>query len=108
VAIDVAAAAIEATDRNSLANGVHDVVRASTTPLVELDGRFQVVLANVLAPDLIVMAADLRRVVAPGGVLVISGILAERHDHALAALLPLRPMSTATADGWAAVTLQAD
>ena len=60
-----------------------------------------------LAPTLIDLAADLRRVVAGSGVLIISGVLAERHDHVEAALLPLRRIRRATLDGWAAITLSA-
>ena len=107
VAIDISPAAVEATDANAMTNGVADAVNASTTALAEVAGEFDIVLANVLAPALIDMAADLRRVLACGGVLVVSGILADRHDHVLEALLPLVPVATATLDGWAAVTLAA-
>jgi ribosomal protein L11 methyltransferase len=107
VAIDIAAAAVEATDANARANGVADVVSASSTPLAEVTGEFDVVLANLLAPALIDLSADLRRVVAAGGVLVVSGILVDRHAHVLEALAPLVPMATACQDGWAAVTLGA-
>ena len=106
VGIDISTAAVEATGANALVNGVADVVEPSTTPLAHVAGEFDIVLANVLAPTLIDMAVDLRRVVAPGGVLVVSGILAERHEHVLAALAPLTPVATATVDGWAAVTLR--
>ena len=107
VGIDISVAAVEATDANARANGVADVVDASTAPLAELVGEFDIVLANVLAPALIDMAADLRRVVAPGGVLVISGILADRHGHVLEALEPLVPVATVVEAGWVAVSLTA-
>jgi ribosomal protein L11 methyltransferase len=106
VGVDISTAAVEATQANAMANGVTHAVDASTTPLADVTGEFDVVLANVLAPALIDMAVDLRRVVAPGGVLVVSGVLADRHVHVLEALAPLRPVATATADGWAAVTLR--
>jgi ribosomal protein L11 methyltransferase len=106
VGIDISTAAVEATGANALANGVAEVVDVSTTPLADVTGEFDVVLANVLAPALIDMAVDLRRLVAPGGVLVVSGILADRHDHVLEALSPLHPVAIATVDGWAAVTLR--
>ena len=51
-------------------------------------------------------ADDLRRVTRPGGRLVISGILADDHAHALEALAPMRVVSTATHGGWAAVLLR--
>ncbi len=105
VAIDISNAAIEATTNNAAANGVSAAISASTTPLGDIAGSFDVVVANVLAPTLIEMADDLRRVVAAGGVLVISGVLADRHDNVVGALAPLVPIRTSIMDGWAAVTL---
>lgn len=105
VAIDISEAAIEATRENALRNGVEHLVAASSTPLADLDGEFDLVLANVLAPTLVEMAPDLRRVLAAGGRLVISGVLAERHDHVVAALAPLRAVRTDVLDAWAAVEL---
>jgi len=106
VAIDHQAAAVAATVDNAARNGVGDVVTASATPLAEIDGEFEVVLANLLAPTLVELAAELRRVTAPGGVLVVSGVLEGRHDHVLAALAPMRPVRTWSLDGWAAVALE--
>lgn len=105
VALDRHAAAIEATGANSARNGVSDVVEVATTPLAEVDGEFDIVLANLLGPILVDLAHDLRRVLAPDGVLIVSGILADRHDHVLAALEPLRVVRSATMGEWAAVTL---
>ena len=106
-AIDISPASLATTRANASANGVADLVEVSTTPLSEIDGVFDIVVANILAPTLIDLADDLRRVVAGSGVLIISGVLAERHDHVEAALLPLRRMRRATLDGWAAITLTA-
>ena len=105
IGIDIATAAIEATIANAASNDVEHLVAASTTPLAELNGSFDIVVANVLAPALVDMAADLSGVLADGGVLVISGVLADRHLHVLDALAPLEPTSTLTMDGWAAVSL---
>jgi len=107
VAIDIAEAAREATVENAARNGVGDRIDVSTRPLGDVAGRFDVVLANILAPTLIALAPDLRRVLSPDGALVVSGILAEAHDHVLAALAPLRRVSTDQLDGWAAVELRA-
>ena len=64
------------------------------------------VLANLLAPTLLALADDLVRVVAPGGALVISGLLADRHEHVVAALAPLQPVERRTKEGWTAITLR--
>lgn len=103
--IDVADVAVAATRDNAARNGVDNLVVADTTPLAALDGSYDVVVANVLAPVLVELASDLIRVTAPGGRLVISGILADRYDHVLSALAPLRAERTDVLAGWAAVTL---
>lgn len=106
-AIDISPASVPITTANATANGVGDRVHVSMTPLADINGVFDVVVANILAPTLIELADDLRRVVAPTGVLVISGVLASRHEHVETALLPLRSTHVETMDGWAAITLSA-
>ncbi len=106
VGVDIAPAAVTVTRANAEANGVADRVDVSTTDLADVEGSFDLVLANILAPTLVALAADLRRLVAPGGALVVSGILANAHEHVLAALAPLRPVATDEMDGWVAVTLR--
>lgn len=106
VAIDIAQPAVAATLDNADRNAVRDRIEASTTPLAEIDGEFRLVAANILAPALIELAADLQRVTSADGSLVISGILAERHDHVLAALAPMEVVAVDTHDGWAAIQLR--
>jgi ribosomal protein L11 methyltransferase len=89
-----------------VANGVADRVEVSTTDLADVDGTYEVVVANILAPTLVALAADLQRVLAPGGALVVSGILADAHQHVLTALAPLAVVSTDEMNGWVAVTLR--
>jgi ribosomal protein L11 methyltransferase len=103
-AVDVASAAVEATRDNAVRNGV--VVEVDTASVGELEGEFDLVVANILAPILVELAVDLRRLTAPNGHLVVSGILAEHHEHVLAALAPMTVERTDTLDGWAAVTLR--
>jgi ribosomal protein L11 methyltransferase len=105
VAIDIAEAAREATDDNARRNGVADRIEASTTPLAEIEGSFDLVVANVLAPALVAMAEDLRRLTGPGGRLVVSGVLAGRHDHVVRALEPMQVVETCELEGWAATEL---
>jgi ribosomal protein L11 methyltransferase len=105
VAIDIASAAVAVGRANAAANGVSDRVDVSTTPLSQVDRQFDIVVANILAPALVQLADDLVRVAGPSGVLIISGVLADRHDHVEAALRPLRRSRRAVLDGWAALTL---
>lgn len=105
-AIDISPAAVEATGRNAAANGVAAVVDVSGRTLAAVDEPFDLVLANLLAPTVVDLAAELRRVVAPGGALVVSGVLADAHGRVLEALTPMRAVDTVTRDGWAAVLLR--
>ncbi|MCU1396962.1 MAG: prmA [Acidimicrobiales bacterium] len=104
-AIDISPASIPTTRHNAELNGVGGSIEVSTTPLADVDGRYDIVLANILAPTLIELAADLIRVTADDGRMIISGILSEHHDHVLAALAPLRPVAQLDRDGWTAITL---
>lgn len=106
VGIDIAPASVPVTQANALANDVADQIDVSTTDLADVDGTYDVVVANILAPTLIALATDLQRVLADGGALVISGILTTAHEHVLAALAPLQVVATDEMDGWSAVTLR--
>ena len=105
-AIDVSVAAVAATRDNAERNGVAGRVTASTTALADVDGPFDIVCANILAPTLVDLASDLRRVTAPAGVLVVSGVLADAHDHVVAALAPMRVVDRLVREGWAAIVLR--
>jgi len=106
VAIDIADAAREATTDNAQRHGVDDRIDVSTTPIGHIDGVFDVVLANVLAPALVGMAPDLKRLTAHDGTLVVSGVLAGGYDHVAAALEPMRPVGAQHLDGWSAVSFE--
>ena len=101
-AIDLSDAAVEAT----LDNAVDDTITVDNAALATLEGDYDIVVANILAPVLVSMADDLRRLTAATGTLIISGVLAENHAHVLAALEPLRVADTLESDGWVAVTLR--
>lgn len=101
-AIDIAPAAVPVTRENAARNGV--TVDVSNRTLAAIEGPFDVVVANILAPVLIELADDLRRVT--GRVLIISGVLDGAFDHVLAALEPMVPVDVETLDGWAAVSLR--
>jgi ribosomal protein L11 methyltransferase len=105
-AIDISDAAVTATQSNAAANGVGSLVHASTTAAGELAGPYDVIVANILAPALVGLAGELKRLLQPAGVLVISGVHADRHDHVAAALAPLQVTDRATKDGWAVLTLR--
>lgn len=105
-AIDISPASLGTAAENARLNGVESLISVTTTPLAEVDGPYDIVVANILAPTLIALAADLRRVTSPSGVLILSGLLADHHEHVEAALAPMRRIDREVREGWAAITLR--
>ena len=105
-AVDVASAAVEASIDNARRNHVDELVHVDATDLADIEGDYDLVLANILAPTLVALAADLRRVTRPAGRLVVSGVLADAHDHVLEALSPMQVVRTDSFDGWACIELR--
>jgi ribosomal protein L11 methyltransferase len=75
-AVDVDPDAVAVTRENAERNGVADRVATDETPVGELTERYPVVVANIEAKTLVELAPALLARVAPGGLLVLSGILA--------------------------------
>ena len=80
VAIDIDPDATAVTAENLALNGVDASVEVSTTPLGEVSGTFAIVVANILAEELVRLAAELVGRVLPGGFLILSGILTEKEE----------------------------
>jgi ribosomal protein L11 methyltransferase len=75
VAVDVDPIAVAATADNAAVNGVADRVAASVRGLGELGEAFPLVLANIQAHVLRALRDELIACTAPGGALVLSGLL---------------------------------
>ena len=106
VAIDISPASPAITIANAQANGVEQLISVSCDPLDQLDDEFDLVVANILAPVLIELAADLTRSVTPGGTLILSGLLEDRYDHVVAAMTGFAVVAIERMDGWVALTLR--
>lgn len=109
LAIDIDPESPTVTVDNARRNGVGDVVSASSASLAEVvagGASFELVAANLLAPVIAELAADLVAAVAPGGTLVVSGLLADRWEASMPALEPLAVVRVEVEDGWAAVALR--
>jgi ribosomal protein L11 methyltransferase len=79
VATDVDPIAVGAAQENLERNGVGDRVDASEARLADVAGTFELVMANIQADVLLSLRDALAAKVAPGGALVLSGLL---HDQA--------------------------
>jgi ribosomal protein L11 methyltransferase len=100
-AVDIDEAAVRATDDNAAANQV-----SLHSGLPELaQGRYQTVLANILATPLKVLAPLLCGYVAPGGSLVLAGILERQADELKQAYAPHAQLEVSDSeDGWILMT----
>jgi ribosomal protein L11 methyltransferase len=100
-AVDIDPAAVEAARANAAANAVH-----ITTGLPDLaTGRYRVVLANILATPLKMLGPLLCAHVAPGGALVLAGILERQADELKAAYAPHAVLEVSDSeDGWVLMT----
>ncbi len=85
VGIDNDPVAVKVARENAALNGVGAALELGEEPLDSLAGTFDVVVANILANTLVDMAAALARRLAPGGVAVVSGILAPQAEGVRAA-----------------------
>ena len=96
-AVDIDPAAVQATRDNALHNGV--ALQASLPDLAH--GRYGVVLANILATPLKLLAPLLSGHVRPGGWLVLAGILERQAEEIAAAYAPWLPLAVADMEeGW--------
>ncbi len=100
-AVDIDGAAVDATLLNAEANGVQ--LKAGLSELAQ--GRYDIVLANILATPLKVLAPLLCEHVAPGGSLVLAGILERQADELKLAYAPYAGLEVSdTEDGWILMT----
>lgn len=79
-AADIDPVAVETTRDNARANGLAPLVRAVRAdgldhPALAAAGQFDLIAANILARPLVRLARPLARALAPGGELVLSGLL---------------------------------
>jgi ribosomal protein L11 methyltransferase len=86
LAIDNDPTAIVVTRENVATNSVGEQVQASDLDLAQIPEVFDWVMANILAPTLVALAEPLIAHTAPGGSLVLSGLLATQEDEVLAAI----------------------
>jgi ribosomal protein L11 methyltransferase len=101
VAVDIDPAAVQSTELNASANGV--ALRAGLPD--QAVGLYDVVLANILATPLKVLAPLLCSHVSPSGHLVLAGILERQADELMEAYAPhCRLVVADREDGWILMT----
>lgn len=110
IAVDTDPIAIDATSDNASINRVADRISASTTPLGQLGEQFPLVLANIQAHVLRELRLALVASLAPGGTLVLSGLLTPQAEplaieFVAAGLAVVRIRASHDDPQWSSVTL---
>jgi ribosomal protein L11 methyltransferase len=104
--VDIDPQAIESAKLNAERNkcAIDFYVPDEFTASQYADSRFDIVVANILSSPLKLMAPMLSGRVAPGGSLILSGVLARQAEEVAAAYAPFIKLSVwAELDGWVAL-----
>jgi ribosomal protein L11 methyltransferase len=116
LAIDVDADVIEVVRENAARNDMASRIEARAGTIESVTRAFPWVFANIEARVLRPLAGELARVLAPGGTLVLSGILASEHDAMVELYTSLPKKLThaitkrrgeAAGEGWVAIAFTA-
>jgi len=105
VGVDIEAQAIVATRRNAALNGFEQRVVATQAPLGEIEGSFDVVVANIGRSALVELAPGLIAHVSPNGWLAVSGFSPAQCTDIADLLSPLQTLERRTRDEWSALVL---
>ncbi len=113
LATDIDPIATDVAADNVRLNGVSDHVETETAtgfdhPVFAARGPFDLVIANILAGPLIELAPSMVQHVAPGGSIILSGILDRQGDAVLAAYTSqgFRHIRTLLREGWVTLHLK--
>lgn len=107
VAHDVDDEAVRVSRENAELNGVAERLTLFHGALAAVPAeRFPLVLANIEARVLVPLAAEFAARVAPGGVLILGGVLAHERDRVLEAYAALEPIAVRAQGEWIALELR--
>lgn len=113
LATDIDAIATRVARDNARLNEVGALVRCVTapglaSPVFAEHGPFDLVVANILARPLMRLAPQMADIVAPGGDIVLSGILSSQRRQVIAAYAAqrFRHIVTTTREGWVTILLR--
>ena len=113
LATDIDPVAVAVAADNVRLNGVAAQVTTAAAdgfadPVFARHGPFELIVANILAGPLMQLAPQMRRHLAPGGALVLSGILDRQHDAVVDAYAAqgFRHLDTLHREGWVTIHLE--
>jgi len=106
--LDLDPEALKVAEENLLRNGVEGIMSVSSIPLHRLGETYDLVIANLTAPVITQMAANLSRCVSPEGWLVLSGILNEQMEEVVKSFQAhyFKEVDSWTMEEWRAILLR--
>ena len=107
IAIDIERAAVLEARHNFALNGLTPPLCVQGGP-ASLRGRYPLVVANLVMPLLDLVADDLAALTAPGGSLIVSGVLESERERLLPSYLArgCEPLDSRAREGWIAFHLR--
>ena len=106
IGMDINPSCVPVSQENARLNQVSNQWSVTTEPVAVIGFPANLVVANILAPALIELSGELKRLTRPDGVLIISGVLAEHYEHVALALEPLQEFDRVEQGGWVAVAFR--
>jgi len=111
LASDIDPVAVEVTRENARANGVAPLVAAVTadgltSPVLSVGAPYDLIIANILASPLTQLAPSIQKALAPGAILVLSGLLNNQEKLVTSFYQNLRLRATRRAGPWSALVLE--
>ncbi len=104
---DIDQLAVEVARRNAALNGLESKTGYAAGDLLSVvEGKYPIVVANIVADVILTLLKDLHKVLLPGGLFVASGIIDDRKDELLAAIqkAELTIENIEEERGWVAIT----
>jgi ribosomal protein L11 methylase PrmA len=108
VGVDIDAQAIESTRRNAALNGMEQRVVATLGRLDQVEGTFDVVVANIGRAALVELAPELMARVGSTGWVAVSGFSPALGPTVAACFRPFAVVAQRECDDWAALVIQGD
>ena len=109
-AIDNDPVAVQIATDNIADNNLSRIIKTSATDLADITGSFDLICANIIHDVLVDMASDIARLLAPGGRLVLAGILSGEQEANIIAVYQEQNITLIQAsheDEWASLLLMA-
>ena len=106
-AVDIDPASASTVGENASRNGVASVVRAQTGSAGELEGPVELALVNVTAAVQVELAPAVLAAVAPGGRILLAGLLPGQWRHVAGAYSGCEVRALPELDGWVGADLRA-